>query len=108
MTKFEVLISPKAEEDLDDIYRHIALSDGEERAERIQERLIRDTLELERLPMRGRISPEILKIDIVDYREAQSPPWRIFYYLNGHTVGVVAVLDGRRNVEELLRKRLLQ
>jgi toxin ParE1/3/4 len=108
MPKFEVIIARKAEEDLAGIYRYIALSDGMEQAERIQERLINDILKLESLPARGKIPPEMLKLGIDDYREVQSSPWRIFYYVNGNTVGVVAILDGRRNVEELLQKRLLQ
>jgi toxin ParE1/3/4 len=108
MRKFEVIIAKKAEDDLAGIYRYIALSDGMEQAERIQERLINDILKLGRLPARGKIPPEMLALGIAEYRETQSLPWRIFYYVNGSTVGVVAVLDGRRNVAELLQKRLLQ
>jgi toxin ParE1/3/4 len=108
MRKFEVVIAHKAEEDLAGIYRYIARSDGRERAERIQERLMNDILKLERLPARGKIPPEMLKLGIGEYRETQSPPWRTFYYASGNTVGVAAVFDGRRNVAELLQKRLLQ
>ena len=108
MPKFDVRIAAKAEEDLAGIYRYIALSDGEEQAERIQERLISDILALENLPLRGKVPPEMLKLGIADYREVQSVPWRIFYYISGNAVGVLAVLDGRRNIGEFLRKRLLQ
>jgi len=108
MSKFEVMIAKKAEEDLAGLYRYIALSDGTEQAERIQERLMQTIRQLESLPARGKIPPEMLKLGIDEYREIQSAPWRIFYYVNGNTAGVVAVLDGRRNVEELLQKRLLQ
>ena len=108
MPKFEVAIAKKAEEDLAEIYRYIAAADGVEQAERIQERLIGDILGLESMPARGKIPPEMRKLNIDDYREVLSSPWRIFYYVSGNIVGVVAVLDGRRNVEELLGKRLLQ
>ena len=108
MAEFKVIISPKGENDLDEIYRYIAISDGEEQAERIQERLMGDILSLGKLPLRGKCPTEILTLGIADYREIQCQPWRILYYVSGKTVGVVAVLDGRRNMEELLQRRLLQ
>ena len=108
MPRFEVVIAKKAEEDLAEIYQYIARTDGAEQAERIQERVISAILGLETMPVRGKIPPEMRKLNIDDYREIQSSPWRIFYYVLGNTVGVVAVLDGRRNVKELLEKRLLQ
>jgi toxin ParE1/3/4 len=108
MPKFEVVIAQKAEDDLIGIYRYIAPSDGVEQAERIQERLMHDVRKLESLPSRGKISPELLKLGIDEYREMQAAPRRIFYYVSGNIVGVVAVLDGRRNIGELLQKRLLQ
>jgi plasmid stabilization system protein ParE len=50
----------------------------------------------------------MLALGITDYREVQCAPWRIFYYIGGNRVGIVAVLDGRRNVGVLLQQRLLQ
>jgi putative alpha-1,2-mannosidase len=48
------------------------------------------------------------KLGIADFHEMQSTPWRIFYYVRHDLIGVVAVLDGRRNVAEPLQRRLLQ
>ena len=108
MDKFEVLISEEAEKDLDGIYGFIALADGVEQAARIQDKLMDEILALEKLPARGKCPPEMLALGITDYREIQCPPWRIFYYINQNRVGVVAVLDGRRNMSVLLQQRLLQ
>ncbi len=108
MPKLGVIIGTKAESDLDDIYCHIATSEGQEQAELIQERLINVILTLQHLPARGKVPLEMLNFGINDFKEIQSPPWRILYYISGHIVGVVAVLDSRRNIAELLQKRLLQ
>jgi toxin ParE1/3/4 len=108
MPEFEVVVAPKAEEDLAEIYRYIALFDGEGQAELIQEHLMADILSLAKLPKRGKCPLEMLKLGIDDYREIQCAPWRIFCYISGNSVGVIAVLDGRRDVDELLRYRLLQ
>ena len=107
MSKFEVIISEDAEKDLDAIYDYIALADGTEQATRIQDKLMDEIFALEKLPARGKCPPEMLNLGITDYREIQCPPWRIFYYINQSRVGVVAVLDGRRNVSVLLQQRLL-
>ena len=108
MDKFKVVISADAEKDLDDIYDFIALADGVEQAARIQDRLTAEILALEKLPARGKCPPEMSTLDIAEYREIQCPPWRIFYYIGQAHVGVVAVLDGRRNMSVVLQQRLLQ
>ncbi|MCL1985498.1 MAG: type II toxin-antitoxin system RelE/ParE family toxin [Betaproteobacteria bacterium] len=108
MDKFEVLISEDAEKDLDAVYGFIVLADGVEQAARIQDKLMNEILTLEKFPARGKCPPEMLALGITDYREIQCPPWRIFYYINQNRVGVVSVLDGRRNMSVLLQQRLLQ
>jgi Plasmid stabilization system protein len=108
MAKFEVFVAEEAEKDLDAIYDFIALADGVEQATLIQDRLMQEILALETLPERWKHPKEMLALGINDYREAQCPPWRIFYYINQNSVGVVAVLDARRNVNVILQQRLLQ
>ena len=108
MNKFEIIISEDAEKDLAVIYDFIAFADGVEQAMRIQDKLMDEIHALEKLPFRGKCPPEMLTLGITDYREIQCPPWRIFYYINQGRVGVVAVLDGRRNISVLLQQRLLQ
>ena len=107
MAKFEVVVSKDAENDLDAIYDFIALSDGVEQATRIQDKLLEEISGLETLPARGKCPQEMLSLGITDYRELQCTPWRIFYYISGNCVGVIAVLDGRRNVSVVLQQRLL-
>ena len=108
MDKFKVIISEDAAKDLDAIYDFITLADGVEQAARIQDRLMKEILALEKLPARGKCPPEMHALGIVEYREIQCPPWRIFYYISQDRVGVVAVLDARRNISVLLQQRLLQ
>ncbi len=108
MAKYEVIISEEAEKDLDAIYGFIALADGAEQAALVQDRLMEEILALETFPARWKHPEEMLLLGVTDYHEAQCPPWRIFYYINENRVGVVAVLDGRRNVSILLQQRLLQ
>lgn len=59
-------------------------------------------------PERGRIVPELLAQGINIYRELIVSPWRIIYRFSGQTLYVLAVIDGRRNVEDILLDRLLR
>lgn len=108
MAEFEVIVSEEAEKDLSDIYEFITRADGVEQAVRIQERLIEEILSLATLPARGKCPPEMLTLGITEYREVQCFPWHILYYISGKRVGIVAVLDSRRNVGMVLQQRLLQ
>jgi plasmid stabilization system protein ParE len=60
------------------------------------------------LPMRGRVVPELATFGIHIYREIIMSPWRIIYRVSGKTVHVLAVVDGRRNLEDLLLERFLR
>lgn len=59
-------------------------------------------------PERGRIVPELLAHGIGHYRELIISPWRIIYRFSGNTVYVLAVIDSRRNVEDVLLDRLIR
>jgi toxin ParE1/3/4 len=60
------------------------------------------------LPERGRIVPELLAHGIGHYRELIISPWRVFYRFSGAAVYVLAVIDSRRNVEDVLLDRLIR
>ena len=60
------------------------------------------------LPNRGRTPPELRSIGERTWRELQEPPWRILYRRLDDTVQIHAVLDGRRNLEDILMERMLK
>jgi len=59
-------------------------------------------------PLKGRVVPELQKEGITLYRELISSPWRIIYKVGNDTVYIMAILDSRQNVEELLLQKLLE
>ena len=59
-------------------------------------------------PLKGRVVPELQKEGITLYREVVAPPWRIIYKIGDDTVYIMAVLDSRQNVEDLLLQKLLK
>ena len=60
------------------------------------------------LPLRGRLVPELAKEGVTLYRELIISPWRVIYKIEGDSTYIImAVLDSRQNLEDLLLKKLL-
>jgi toxin ParE1/3/4 len=93
--------------DLDDIVSFIEREEPRT-AESVLKRLEAAAHSLEHHPQRGRLVPELAHLEIHLYRELVVRPWRILYRLSGERVFILAVLDGRRDLETLLLARLLR
>ncbi len=106
--KLEVFILSDAEEDLYAIYRYIAKFDSEERAEYVFEKLVSACLSLAEFAHRGHIPPELERISVSEYREIHFKPYRIIYQIIESEVFVHCILDGRRNLQDILQERLLR
>lgn len=76
-------------------------------AARLLRRLEQRASSLETLPLRGRIVPELLKIQVREYRELLIGPYRLVYRMESARVVVLGVFDGRRNLEDILLDRLI-
>jgi len=105
---FEVLILPEAENDLTDLFLYVAGHDSSERAEKLLEILEQKCTSLGSNPERGHVVPELDRIYVTGFREVHFKPYRIIYQIIDNRVFVHAVLDGRRDVQELLERRLLR
>ena len=105
--RFEIEWAPVAQRDLDDIVSYIAARDSVDAAIRVCERILLRIDALKNQPERCRIAPELDRLGILEYRELAIPPHSVFYRIRGHTVGMVGILDRRRDLEELLFRRVL-
>ena len=94
-----------AENDLIDIIEYISI-DRPANALKILQEIKKMASSLHCLPERGRVVPELQDQGIPIYREIVIPPWRIIYRISDNDVYVLTVLDARRNVEDILLKRL--
>ena len=62
---------------------------------------------LEELPERGSYPPELAALGVHEYREVFCKPYRIIYQVQKKHVCVSLVADGRRDMQNLLTRRLL-
>lgn len=100
--------SSNAASDLDDIVGWILENQSARHAESFVETIDAELSRLEEHPRSGRIIPELERHNITKYREIIVPPWRIFYSVETERILVLSVIDGRRNVEDILLRRILR
>jgi len=103
---YEVVWANVAEKDLQGIVSFIA-EDSPSQALKILHKIQKSASALFHAPTRGRIVPELQSQGVLQYRELIVAPWRILYRISGQTVLVISVLDSRRNIEDILLRRLL-
>lgn len=106
--KYNVLIDPQAKQDLQEIFDYVAINDGEMAANKLLDNIEKTIFKLEKLPGRGHIPPEIRSTGINNYLEIHYKPYRIIYEIENKEVYIHLVLDGRRNILEILNNRLLR
>ncbi len=104
---YSVLWTEVAEKDLREIITFIA-GDNVPNALHVLENIRDKASTLYAFPERGRVVPELQSNGIFIYRELIISPWRLLYRIADRNVYVTAVLDSRRNVEEILLQRLIQ
>lgn len=104
---YTVLWAAGAEADLLGIIDFIAL-ERPEVARELLRKLKAAAARLERTPERGRFLPELQAQGIARYCELVVASWRIIYRVDGRRVYVLAVIDSRRNIEDLLLARLIR
>jgi toxin ParE1/3/4 len=104
---FKVLWTFAASQDLESIVDFIA-RDNPNAARPVLDSLRKRADTLKTFPERGRVVPELAHVGLYIYRELLVTPWRIIYRVSNIFVYVMMVIDGRRNVEDLLLERLLR
>ena len=105
--KYNVKITQGAEEDLNEIIEFIA-QNNPHTAENILEKMITKINTLGHLPYRGGYVPELLAKNIKDYRQITEKPWKIYYKVKDNIVNVLAIIDSRRNLKDILMNKLLR
>lgn len=107
MTEWAIHWSPAAREDLRDIVEYITARGDAANAVRVFDRLVARVESLATSPERGHRPPEFELITEPPLLEIIDRPWRILYGCERGRVVVAAIVDGRRDVEAVLKERLL-
>lgn len=104
---FEVLLNEGAERDLEAIHDYISEFDSVANANHVLDELLSVVESLSRLPERGSYPKELAGIGIKEYRHAFFELYRVIYRTTGGQVIIYLIADGRRDMQTLLARRLL-
>jgi len=105
--KCKVIISKYAEDDLIEIINYYQTINSEYSNNlffSIEEKING----LQDFPEQGRVVPELEKQNITDYRELVEGNYRIIYAIQSQLVIIHSIIDSRRNLEDLIIKKLLR
>jgi len=105
---FQVFLTNDASRDLDELYDYIEFHDAPGRADYILDQIEKAFSSLSENPERGAYPKELLAVGLREYREIFFQPYRIIYRVMAENVYVMVIADGRRDIQALLQRRLLQ
>mgnify|MGYP000852528106 FL=1 len=105
--RYEVLLTPGAEQDLESIHDYIAEFDSPANAEHVLDELMKVVQRLAEFPERGSHPKELAALGIKDYRQTAFKPYRVVYRVLGSRVVIYLIVDGRRDLQSVLARRLL-
>jgi len=108
MKKYKVLIDPQAKLDLKEIFYYVTRNDSISSAEKLLDALEKTCNALEEFPERGHVPIELQPTGIKRYLEIYYKPYRVIYEIDKNLIYIHCVLDGRRNILEILSERLLR
>jgi addiction module RelE/StbE family toxin len=106
MKRFGVEWAQPARTDLENIVDYIS-QDNVDVAITIFDKIKSKCNTLNQFPDRGRIVPELKAYGILSYRELIISPWRVIYRTSDQKVYVLAVIDSRRSMDDILIERFL-
>ena len=108
MKRYRVRVIEDNEDDLLDIYAYIATQDSVEKGLYVVDKLEALCHTLAELPLRGHIPKELERVGVRNYREVHFRPYRVIHEVRSQDVVVHCILDGRRDLQSLLERRLLR
>jgi toxin ParE1/3/4 len=106
--KYSIRLTNDAKQDIESIAFYIAKHDAPGKAKNLVAKLKMTIESLNTFPERGTYPEELLLFDIRLIREVYCGPYRIFYRIVGQVVQILAVADGRRDLESFIVNRVFQ
>jgi toxin ParE1/3/4 len=104
---YSVRITRAAARDLEEIFNWIAEHDSATKAGHVLDRLAKKAESIAALPHRGSRPDELPPGMEGEFRQVFFKPYRVIYEVAPNEVVIHLIVDGRRNLQSLLMRRLL-
>ena len=105
---FQILLTDDASQDMEELYDYIDIHDARGKADYVLGQIEDVFASLSENPERGTYPKELLAAGLREYREMYFKPYRVIYRIMAKHVYVLMITDGRRDMQALLQRRLLQ
>ncbi len=105
---FEVFLTADAVRDIEELYQYIANHDTPGKAQSVLTKIEKTFKSLSETPERGAYPKELPALGIREYREVFFKPYRLIYRTIEKRVYILLIVDGRRDMQSLLQRRLLE
>lgn len=105
--RYLIDITAGAAGDLDAIHAYAANQRSLDDADALLDALYERVEKLEYFALRGSMVPEATEIGNREFRQVLHWPYRLIYRVADDDVAIIAIVDGRRDVQSFLKKRLL-
>ena len=109
---YEVVLTEDAQQDLQELYDCIAETDAPAKANNVLDRIEQLLATFAHMPERGAWTKELLALGIREYRETYFKPYRVIYRViqsdKRRMVCVYLIVNGRRDMQALLQRRMLR
>ena len=106
--KYTVFLTDDAVQDLENVDSYISANDSIEAADYVLSMIEEVMDKLADLPDRGTYPKELTSLGIKEYRELFFKPYRVIYRIVENKVYIYVITDGRRDMQTLLSRRLLE
>ena len=104
----KVFLTDSAVGDLEELDAYITQYDPPQSADDVLSQIEELINSLSDIPERGTYPQELLSLGIREYREVFFKPYRIIYRVIKNKVYIYLIVDGRRDMQTLLKRRLLE
>ena len=105
--RYRIVWTEVAARDYESVLGYVGVYSGLGQATTLNAKLQRAISSLDTSPTRCRVVPELRLEGLDVYRELIVRPYRIMFRLRSKDVVLLAVVDGRRDLQELLIERAL-
>jgi len=105
--KHEIIWSKDAGDEFFEIISYIKYNTGKITAEKIYSKIMNEIKRVSTNPKTRIISPLLREFGINHIHQLNINPWIIYYKTEKNIMEIISIIDGRRNLEEILYKKMI-
>jgi len=105
--KYDIIWSKDAGDELVEIISFIKYNTGKITAQKIYSKIINEVKRVSENATKRRISPLLKELGINYIYQLNINPWIIYYKAENKKMEIISIIDGRRNLEEILYRKII-